>query len=147
MRIGSWKPYCILLLLSLFLSHQHVSSQVEKKATNVSSLGPKNNPPVPVPASTSSKGKEETHNASGIIDSCLNSQEREGGGKTEQMSVETGGQSAKAGGADVNRAPASIPGLYHEEQHSRNSGPVGNGYVPERYIVGCGGDRAEAARR
>lgn len=63
-----------------------------------------------------------------------------------------GAKAADGGGvADVVKtAPASIAGLDDEEQDSSSSraGREGEeGFIPERYIVGCGGDRVEAAKR
>eukprot|EP00903_Cladosiphon_okamuranus_P006249 g6133.t1 len=151
MRTSTCHP-CRIVFLGLvlfFLSDQRVCSTEETTLTAVSSasLGSKNHPPVPAPVP--SNQKEEARNASGNPDSsCHNPQQGEGGGETGQMSAETReDQSAtKATGGAVEvmiTAPASVAGLDDEEQPSGR----GEGYVPERYVVGCGGDRVEAAKR
>lgn len=144
---GSLKAYCTLLLLSLSLALP-LSATVEKKCTANLSRGaakqnfPPEDQPPPIPA-------KESHNASGNLDSCLDSQQEEGGGKAEQMSAlahEAASAASTKAGADVDTAPVSVAGL---DDESDDNGPSSGeeGYIPERYIVGCGGDRVEAARR
>lgn len=135
---------CTVLLVSLFLScQQRVSSTaVEKKSTNLS----RNNP---IPANE--KEKHSNAGGGGNLDSCLTRQ-GEGEGEAAQMSalaeMDDQATTASKADADDNTAPTSVTGLDEEEEEedSRNSSG-GEGHIPERYIVGCGGDRVEAARR
>lgn len=122
-----------MLLLSLFLTERASSTAVEKKSTTLS--------------------LNSQNNACGILESsCLDSQRKEEEGGTEQMSALAGmddqATAASKADVDINTAPTSVAGLdeEEEEENSRNSSG-GEGYVPERYIVGCGGDRVEAAKR
>lgn len=139
--------YCAtVLLFSLFLS-QRVSS----------SLGPKNNsppaadqPPSPPPLPSN----KENHIAGGgnLVDSCMDTQQEKGEAGMEQPSVsmDDAAPTASKAGADVDTAPTSVAGLDDEEEDeedSRSSSGAHEGSIPERYIVGCGGDRVEAARR
>lgn len=138
MRTTSWLPYHIVLLFSLFVS-QRVSSTVDKKQP---SLGAKNNPSDPHIAA-----KEENHNASGNLDSCLKSRQEEKEGGVKQISVEMGDETASKAGTDVDTAPTSLVGRDEEAAKDSRKNRGEDGYIPERYIVGCGGDRVEAARR
>lgn len=148
MRTASGKLYrtALLLLFSLFLS-QRASSTVEKTNLNLP-LGSEDNNPPDKPLSRAT----ENHNASGHLDSCLSSQqEEEAEGEMKQLSVEMedAATTAPKAGADVDTAPASVARLDDKEEGSGRSSSLGEGegYIPERYIVGCGGDRVEAARR
>eukprot|EP00752_Nemacystus_decipiens_P012309 g10914.t1 len=143
MRKSSWQPSrTAVLLLSLLLSHRVSSTAVEKTSTT---LGEFTNSPLDQPPPL------HPNKADGNLDSCPDSRQEEGEGGATLMPVETDDPAASTASktdADVSTAPASIAGLDDEQQEvEHSSGSRGEGYVPERYIVGCGGDRVEAARR
>lgn len=144
MRTTSWISFSIVPLFSLFLS-QRVSSTVENKSNL--SLGSKNYPPEhpPVPANN-----KEEHNSSGNLNSCLDPQQNEGEEETRLLSAEMDDAAriaSKKAGADVITAPASVAGVDDDEEEDSRNNSGEDGHIPERYIVGCGGDRVEAARR
>lgn len=142
MRISSRRVWCFSLLLSIATLRHPCCSAVDSKSHLVQAGLPEQVPcSVPHPDSQQHQQQLLQEDVEG---------ERAKGPARETYCPPVGMEETTVGTVSTGKVHESLAGMGHATGSFGTrtaSETLGEDYVPQRYIVGCNGDRVEAARR